>query len=203
MDPHAIRIRERFSALVVRRRALTLGGLAAALSACSSLPAGQGPTAAALTLTLPLFRGWFDGEEVLYLTTDISQADVAKEKGANFAARLAAALPGTSAPAGRGSSVDKVYAVTNFEQGGIFASAPSPVGPASRDAAYTPLWQMVKVTWRAGRTPRLLKSQEEVLAAAEQGLVQLEPTPVVLNCPIVQRGGQGGLPGIRVGSALR
>jgi len=26
--------------------------------------------------------------------------------------------------------------------------------------------------------------------------VRLEPTPVVLNCPIVQRPGQGALPGL-------
>ena len=49
--------------------------------------------------------------------------------GAGFG--LAQALPGGPPQPGRRSSVDKVYAVTNFEQASIFASAPSPVGPGS------------------------------------------------------------------------
>ncbi len=136
MGQHPISPQERLSA---RRHALAVGGLATALSACSSLPSGQGPGAAALTLTLPLLRGWFGGEAVLYITTDVSHADVAQDKGANFAPRLTAALPGAGAPAGQASSVDKVYAVTNVEQGSIFASAPLPVGPASRNTTRTPL----------------------------------------------------------------
>lgn len=86
--------------------------------------------------------------------------------------------------------------MTNFEQASIFASAPSPVGPGSRDATYSPLWQMVKVTWQPGRSPRELRAEEAVLDAAERGEVVLEPTPVVLNCPIVQRAGHGALPGV-------
>ena len=61
--------------------------------------------------------GWFEGEEVFYITTDVSHADVAEAKGANFAPRLADALPAGPPVPGRRSSVDKVYAVTNFKQG--------------------------------------------------------------------------------------
>jgi hypothetical protein len=69
------------------------------------------------------------------------------------------------------------------------------VGSASTDTAYSPLWQMVKVTWQPGRSARELRAEEAVLDAAEKGDVTLEPTPVVLNCAIVQRDGQGALPG--------
>ena len=86
--------------------------------------------------------------------------------------------------------------MTNFQQPSIFASAPRPVGPASSDTAYSPLWQMVKVIWQPGRSPRELRAEEAVLDASETGDVRLEPTPVVLNCPIVQRPGQGALPGL-------
>ena len=147
---------------------------------------------------LPVLKGWFEGETVLYVTTDVSHADVAAAKGANFAPRLALALPGGPPQPGRRSSVDKVYAVGNFKQPSIFASAPKPVGPASADTAYSPLWQMVKVTWQAGRSPRELRAEEAVLDAAEKGEVTLEATPVVLNCAIVQRAGQGALPGVVV-----
>lgn len=167
-------------------------GVLATLIGCAQLPRPAEPG----SVQLPVLEGWFDGERVLYITTDVSHADVATAKGANFAPRLAHALPGGAPQPGRRSSVDKVYAVTNFKQPSIFASAPKPVGPASADTAYSPLWQMVKVTWQPGRRPRELRAEETVLEAAEQGDVVLEPTPVVINCPIVQRPGQGSLPGV-------
>jgi hypothetical protein len=166
--------------------------LVALLAGCAHAPASPGPG----QVQLPVLKGWFEGEVVLYVTTDVSHADVAAEKGANFSPRLAHALPGGPPQPGRRSSVDKVYAVTNFLQPSIFASAPLPVGPASRDTAYSPLWQMVKVTWQPGRSPRELRAEEAVLDAAEKGDVVLDSTPVVLNCPIVQRPGQGSLPGL-------
>ena len=97
--------------------------LSALIAGCASAPS----TAVVDQVRLPLLRGWYDAEEVIYVTTDVSNADVARAKGANFAPRLADALPvaGTTQP-GHASSVDKVYAVTNFEQGAVFASAPIP-----------------------------------------------------------------------------
>lgn len=165
-------------------------GLATLLAACAHAPVPPG------LVQLPLQQGWYEGEVVLYVTTDVSHADVAAAKGANFAPRLAHALPDGPPRPGHPSSVDKVYAVSNFKQPSVFASAPRPVGPASGDAAYSPLWRMVKVTWQPGRGPRELRSEEAVLDAAEKGEVVLEPTPVILNCPIVQRAGQGSLPGL-------
>lgn len=179
---------------------LALASLALLLaSACTTAP----PQAGAIRASLPVLSGWFEGEEVFYVTTDVSHADVAEAKGANFAPRLADALPAGKPEPGRRSTVDKVYAVTNFQQASVFASAPFPMGAASRDTAYSPLWQMVKVTWATGRTPQVLKSEEAVLAAAESGAVVLEPTRVVLNCPIVHRGPKGGLPGVTIGRSLR
>ncbi len=162
------------------------------LGGCA-LPA---PQVAASSVQMPLQAGWFEGETVFYVTTDVSDAAVAHDKRANFAPRLADTLPrGTPVP-GQPSSVDKVYAVTNFQQASIFASAPQPMGPLNRDAAYSPLWRMVKVTWVAAGQATTLKSEEQVLAASDAGAVRLEPTQVVLNCPIVHRGPRGGLEGV-------
>ncbi len=173
-------------------KGLALLGLVATLAGCAHTAAPPGQ----VLVQLPVLTGWFEGETVLYVTTDVSHADVAAAKGANFAPRLAHALPGGAPQPGRPSSVDTVYSVTNFPQPSIFASAPRPVGPSSADVAYSPLWRMVKVTWQPGRAPRELRAEEAVLDAAEKGEVVLEPTPVVLNCPIVQRAGQGALPGV-------
>lgn len=181
------------------KRRWALIGLAAVLAGCAQVP----PAPATGLVQLPVLRGWFDGQEVLYLTTDASHADVAADKGANHAPRLARALPPGPSQPGRPSSVDKVYAVTNFKQPSVFASAPRPVGAASADTAYSPLWQMVKVTWQPGRTPRELRAEEQVLEAADRGELVLEATPVVINCPIVQRTQQGSLPGFTLTRAPR
>ena len=178
----------------LHRAHLALASLTLLLGGCSTPP----PLADNGQVSIPVLRGWFEGEEVFYITTDVSHADVADAKGANFAPRLAASLPAGKPEPGRASAVDKVYAVTNFKQASIFASAPLPMGSANRDTAYSPLWQMIKVTWAVGRTPRTLKSEEDVLAAADRGAVVLEPTPVVLNCPIIHRGAKGALPGVLI-----
>lgn len=179
-------------------RGLIALSLALGLGACATSP----PSAVDPKAHLPLLRGWFDGEEVLYVTTDVSDAEVARAKDGNYAPRLAQALPQTLRP-GERSAVDKVYAVTNHTQSSVFASAPSPVGHANSFSSYSPLWQLVTVTWRPGHAARTLKSEEAVLAAAEQGAVTLTPTQVVLNCPIVHRGPQGGLPGVSVDQTSR
>ena len=177
------------------RHALVLMSIAVAALAGCATPQPQQP-AAAQAVQMPLQRGWFDGEVVFYVTTDVSDAEVAAKHRANFAPRLADALPRDPVAPGQPSSVDKVYAVTNFEQGSVFASAPLPMGPSNRDRAYSPLWRMITVTWAAGQTPRRLVSEEQVLAAAESGAVRLQATNVVLNCPIVHRGSRGGLDGV-------
>ena len=184
------------SAQPFRGPATTQAALAGFLVVMTSGCTTVAPPLAKSHASLPVLSGWHEGEEVFYVTTDVSHADVAQAKGANFAPRLAYALPAGKPVPGQPSSVDKVYAVTNFQQASIFASAPFPMGSTSRDTAYSPLWQMVKVTWAAGRTPQTLTSEEAVLAAADAGAIALEPTRVVLNCPIVHRGFKGALPGV-------
>jgi len=95
-------------------------------------------------------------------------------------------------------ATDRVYGTTNFEQASVFASAPRPVGPANAYTAYSPLWQLVQVTWVDATQARTLRSEEEVLDAQDKGQITLQITRVVLNCPIIHRGRLGALPGVSV-----
>lgn len=173
-----------------------------ALSACLLLSAcaTPDPRQSMPYANLPLQRGWFEGKTVFYITTDVSDAAVARDKNANFAPRLASALPALQAKSQtpQASSVDKVYAFADIDQGNVFASAPLPMGHTNREAAYSPLWQMLIVTWKPGADKRVLKSEEEVLDAQEKGWVALLFTGVVVNCPIVHRGALGGLAGVSI-----
>lgn len=143
------------------------------LTACASGPA---------EVRLPLHRAWVDGRQVEYVTTDISDAAMARQEGVNHVPRLAQAL---GAP-GRPALTERVYKFVNGEQITVFQSAPLPAGGANADPNYSPLWRMVLVRWLRPEAVRELRSEEQVLAAQERGELALEVTGIVVNCPITR-----------------
>jgi len=159
------------------------------LGACAGPTPGQG----AEETTLPLHRAWVEGRQVEYVTTDISDAAMARQEGVNYVPRLAQAVP---AP-GRPSLVERVYKFVNGEQITVFQSAPLPTGGANADRSYSPLWRMVLVRWLRPGAVRELRSEEEVLAAQERGEISLEVTDIVVNCPITRSVDGLALRGVR------
>jgi hypothetical protein len=168
---------------VHRRGALLL--LTVLVSGCAHLTGERSET------VLPVSRAWVDGRQVEYVTTDISDATMAKALGVNYVPRLRKAL---GAPQ---SVLERVYKFSAEEQISIFQSAPRPVGALNADANYSPLWRLVLVSWLTPRNGRVLKSEEELLAAEEAGQVRLELTDIVVNCPVTKAVGGEGLAGVR------
>lgn len=163
----------------MRRFCWCVGMLASALvCACSSLP---NPGGHAL-VSLPLNFAWVDGRKVEYVTTDISDPAMAKALGVNLVPRLAQAVPAQ----GRPSLVERVYKFVDDSQIAVFQSAPDPTGPGNADASYSPLWRMVLVRWNKSSQARELKSEEQILRAADANELSLEMTPIVVNCPITR-----------------
>ena len=136
----------------------------------------------AAVVTLPLNFAWVDERKVEYVTTDISDPAMAQALGVNLVPRLAQAI---AAP-GRPSVVERVYKFADDSQITVFQSAPAPTGPDNADAAYSPLWRMVLVRRTLPSSARELKSEEEILRAADAGEVSLEVTNIVVNCPITR-----------------
>jgi len=155
------------------------------LSGCAPLALERSET------VLPVNRAWVDGQQVEYITTDMSDAAMAQAAGVNYVPRLRNAL---EAPQ---SVLEKVYKFPAGEQISIFQSAPHPIGALNTDAAYSPLWRLVLVTWRVPRQARVLKSEEELLTAEEAGQLTLQRTDIVVNCPITKLVGGSGLTGVR------
>lgn len=144
--------------------------------------AGSATTTLRNETTLPLNHAWMDGHRVEYVTTDISDQTMAQALGVNYVPRLAGALPST----GQRSLVERVYKFADDTQITVFQSAPSPTGARNSDKSYSPLWRMVLVRWVAPNVSRELKSEEELLDAADRGHVSLEVTGIVINCPITR-----------------
>ena len=112
----------------------------------------------------PVTRGFFRGHGVSYL--DEGPIALATDSGGAFI-----------------SDVDPIWAVTNgvAAQRNIIDNVPGLNHPDD----YTPLWQVVQVTWRPGVSPRLLTSATAVQAAVAAGLVDLVTTDTVVNCPVL------------------
>lgn len=163
--------------------------LAFALAGCANplFDVGQTET------VLPLSRAWFEGKIVEYITTDISDINMARMMGANYAPRLRDAL-GTQS---RGSLVERVYKFVNNEQISIFQSVPLPAGPENQDKAYSPLWRVAEVKWLTVPGSRILKSEEELLKAKDKGEVSIADTDIVVNCPITRGTDKNPLKGVR------
>jgi len=142
------------------------------------------------TVQLPLVHCWYNGQVAYYIQTEASDQQVAESQGVHFVPRLAQAIDA--------EAVDDIFAVTNFAQGNVIPSAPIPAGPGNMDPEYTPLWQVSTVTWKEGTTPRLLRSEQEVLAAETAGEVTIMQTNIVVNCPVIFTPEGGLLPTAKI-----
>ncbi|MBI1759758.1 MAG: hypothetical protein HYR62_11135 [Actinobacteria bacterium] len=112
----------------------------------------------------PVTHGFFRTQDVRYLDEGVIQ--LAKDTTGHFI-----------------SDVDPIWAVTNGPAGqrNVIDNVPHLNSPDD----YTPLWQVVTVTWKAGFTPVVLTSAADVAAAETNGWVTLQTTDTVVNCPVL------------------
>lgn len=145
----------------------------------------QGPS-----VILPLVQCWYKGKVAYYIQTEASDLALAQQQEVNYVPKLSNAISA--------GVVDDIYHVTNFTQGNVIPSAPMPTGPGNTDPDYTPLWQLSTVTWNPGTTPHVLTSEEEVLDAQSRGLVTIDKTNIVINCPVIYTPSGGLLPNSKI-----
>lgn len=137
-----------------------------------------------LPVTIPLTRGFADGSEVFYISTEASDKGLASHLTNITGFRVVHTPALANTPA---SALANIYAFTNGIEGeGPLGFQPNVADSQPGDPEYTPLWRIVMVEWQDGATPRELKSEEEILAAQQAGDVVLTVTQTVVNCPFVQ-----------------
>jgi hypothetical protein len=180
----------RWPRILMTTAALPLALLISLVGSPTHLRAQDGNSVQNPNVILPLVHCWYKGKVAYYIQTDASDESYASQQGVNFVPQLSNAIAG--------GAVDDIYKVTNFTQGNVIPSAPIPAGPGNTDPNYTPLWQVSLVTWKSGTTPYTLKSEEEVLNAQSQGLVDIVKTNIVVNCPVVYTPYGGLLPTAKI-----
>src|SRR3954452_18017182 len=125
-------------------------------------------------MSVPSFQGYYDGHKVVFLSTDVSGAGMAKAEHINFSRKLGASA----------KTSEEIYMVSGRAAAGqlaVFSSEPG-------EKTYTPLWHEEFVTWRGGVTPQLLTSDTQIEALEKNGMIHVRETSIVLNCPIVKVG---------------
>ena len=133
-------------------------------------PMMMGPTH---TIKQTAFKGYYDGHFVTYLSTDISNKAEAKMMHINYSASL-----------GKVKGLPEIYLVQGRSAPGqlaVFGSEPG-------EPDYSPLWDETILTWKAGSTPVLVKSDNQVNKLEKTSGLTERPGHVVLNCPIVKIG---------------
>jgi hypothetical protein len=136
-------------------------------------PMMMGPTH---TIAQPSFQGYYDGHKDTYLSTDISSKAEAMAMQINY-----------SASVGKVKGLPEIYLV----QGRAAAGQLAVFGSQPGEADYSPLWTETILTWKAGSTPVLITSDNQINKLEKTSGLTERPGNVVLNCPIIKVGGKG------------
>lgn len=144
----------------------------------------QNLTKANVPVTLPLTRGYVNGFEVFYISTEASDKGLADHL-TNFTHSRVSYTPALrNTPP---QSLGNIYVFAN----GI--TGPGPLGFQANiadsqpgDPGYSALWRINNVEWKQGVSPREIKSEADILSAQRNGELTVTPSNKVVNCPFVQ-----------------
>jgi hypothetical protein len=140
-----------------------------------------------VAIDIPLTKGYVNGNEVFYITTDVSDNRTAAHLTniTGFKVNYAPVL--AQAP---NASIANIYEFKNGINGtGPQGFQPNVADSQPGDENYSPLWRVNLVEWEQGVTPRELKSQSDIISAQKNGELTIMPTNIIVNCPFVQWNG--------------
>ena len=138
--------------------------------------------------TVPAVTGYFEGQEILFIHTETSDPGIAKILTDMMGGSPVLVVPSlANAPE---VMLAPVYVFTNGYggdgpmgplggQGDIFDFAPG-------DPKYSPLRDIILVTWMEGKPARTLKSVGELRDAIGSGEVSTKKADVVVNMPFLK-----------------
>ncbi|MGH2739255.1 MAG: DUF7482 domain-containing protein, partial [Actinomycetota bacterium] len=164
-----------------------LAVLALVAAACGSEePAVDRPAAETPEPTAqmpPLIGGFYEGDDVTYLLTDVSVE--AEAEGLSEATGFPVSFVPSLGDIPK-ASLAKLYLFMNGVEGpNPFGFQPNVLDTVPGDPGYSPLWLVHAVTWADGAEPRELRSEGEILEAEDAGELAIEVTPLVKNSPVV------------------
>jgi hypothetical protein len=136
---------------------------------------------------IPPVFGYYAGEEVFFIHTEASDPEIAQTLEGMMGSPVPVVESLSAVPEDARSPV---YVFTNGvtpedTPAGPLGFQPDVFAAAPGDEDYTPLRELVLVTWADDAEPRLLTSAEEVTEATSVGEVTVEQPGVVVNIPLL------------------
>jgi hypothetical protein len=138
-------------------------------------------------VTLPLIKGYVNGNDVFYVTTEASDKNVASHLTNISSSKV------VYTPTLKFTPENALATIYEFKNG-INGSGPQGFQPNVADSqpgdpAYSPLWRIQLVEWKPGVAATELKSESEIIKAQNDGLLTITPTDIIVNCPFVKWNG--------------
>jgi hypothetical protein len=135
------------------------------------------------TVEIPISKGYVDGKIAYFIATDASDKEAVESIANNTGYQINFAPILAQTPE---SERGQGYLFLN----GIKGEAPNgfqlPIANAvPGDEDYSPIWESNFVTWNDNATARELKSVEEILAAQNNGELNIAETNIIVNSPAV------------------
>ena len=149
-----------------------------------------GPSMMKLTTTsapvvLPLFKALYDSKGVMFIITEVSDKTM-KDQIGNFTGSPVNYEPNLT----KSQDIGQLWIFKNGVKGsGLMGFQTNVLNSIPGDPHYTPLWKVNIVEWKTTSTPTILGSDDIIANAVKKGQITVTPTNVVINCPIVQWGG--------------
>ena len=131
----------------------------------------------------PLVRGIYEGEDVFFLHTEVSDESIAEILTEMMGPKVVVVPSLADIPE---ELLGNVYVFTNgIIDGGPLGFQPDIFDSVPGDETYTPLRQIQLVTWVVDSSPEQLNHVSDILEAEESGDVTIEPSGIVVNMPIL------------------
>jgi hypothetical protein len=147
-------------------------------------------TASKTPVVIPLMSGLYDGKPVSFITTEVSDKAMKDQMG-NFTGSPVNYAPNLT----KAQNIGDLWIFKNGVKGaGLMGFQVTVFNSIPGDPAYTPLWRVNLAEWKTttgtnATTPTILGSDDIIGDAVKKGQITVTPTNVVVNCPIVQWGG--------------
>jgi len=132
--------------------------------------------------TIPMHKGIYAGNQILYIITDGSDEDYVKTLSEKQGWNVELALAIADVPE---DALQKLFIFKNGIKGDgiygfqdeVFSSTPS------QESQYSALNSVIEVTWKIGQKEIMFESAADVITAEESGRVEFNETGIVLNTP--------------------
>ena len=148
---------------------------------------GQNLSKPNIPIILPLIKGYVKGNEVFYITTEVSNKTIADHLSSLTHSRVTFTHSLNLSPQ---NALANIYEFKNGVKGtGPEGFQPNVADSQPGDPSYSPLWRINLVEWKPNILPKELKSESDIINAQKNDQLIIKSTNIIVNCPFIKWNG--------------